>query len=141
MVDFKLTIGDPKSKRTYKAELKSPDADQLLGKKIGTTFRGELLNLPGYEFQITGGSDKAGFPMHPSIESSGKARLLLSKGPGYKPLKKFKGRKERKLVRGSIISSDIVQVNCKVVKWGEKDLAEHFGVTEKKAAESAEAKQ
>ncbi|MGB9675055.1 MAG: 30S ribosomal protein S6e [Candidatus Nanoarchaeia archaeon] len=132
MVEFKINIGDPKSKITYKAELKSPDADQLLGKKIGQTFRGELLGLAGYEFQITGGSDKAGFPMHPSVESSGKARLLLSKGPGYKVPKKFKGRRERKLVRGNTISPDIAQINCKVVKWGEEDLVKHFGVGGKK---------
>ena len=34
MADFKLVIGDSKTKRTYKAELKSPDADQLFGKKM-----------------------------------------------------------------------------------------------------------
>ena len=77
MVEFKIVIGDPKTKRAFKAEIKSPDADQLLGKKIGETFRGELINLPGFEFQITGGSDKAGFPLYNDLEGQGKRRLVL----------------------------------------------------------------
>jgi small subunit ribosomal protein S6e len=137
-MEFKIVIGDPKTKRCFKTELKSPEADQLVGKKIGETFRGELINLPGFEFVITGGSDKAGFPMHPDLEGQGKKRLLLSKNsPGYRAPKKFKGRRERKLVRGNTISSEIVQINCKITKWAEGvDLMKHFNIIEKPKEEA-----
>ncbi|MEM2954472.1 MAG: 30S ribosomal protein S6e [Candidatus Nanoarchaeia archaeon] len=139
MVDFKLVIGDPKTKRCFKTELRAPDSEQLIGKKIGDKFRGELINLPGFEFEITGGSDKAGFPMHSDVQSGGKVRLLLDgTKQGYRPLKKFKGRKERKLVRGNTINSDIVQINCKIVKWGDIDLLQHFGVNLQKSESKIE---
>lgn len=143
MVEFKLVIGDPKTKRAFKSEIKSPDADQLLGKKIGDTFRGELINLPGFEFQITGGSDKAGFPLYNDLEGQGKRRLVLEKGmAGFNEPKKFKGIRVRKLVRGNTIAPDTVQINCKIIKHGEIDLMKHFNVVEKpkevpKAAEVA----
>lgn len=138
MVEIKLVIGDPKTKRTFKAEIKSPDADQLFGKKIGDTFRGELINLPGFEFVITGGSDKAGFPMNPNLIGQGRRRLMLSgKTQGYATPKKFAGRKERRLVRGDTIAADIAQINCKITKHGDIDLMKHFNiiVAEKKPAE------
>jgi small subunit ribosomal protein S6e len=137
MVEFKLVIGDSKTKRSFKSELKSPDAEQLLGKKIGETFRGELINLPGFEFTITGGSDKAGFPCHPDLEGQGKRRLILHKGDiGFNEPKKFKGIRVRKLVRGNTIAPDTVQINCKITKWGEHDLMKHFNVVEKPKAEA-----
>jgi len=82
MPEIKLVIGDSKTKRSFKSEIKSPDADQLMGKKIGDTFRGELIGLPGFEFLITGGSDKAGFPMNTDLEGPGRRRLILN---GTKP--------------------------------------------------------
>jgi small subunit ribosomal protein S6e len=131
MVEFKIVIGDPKTKRAFKSELKSPDADQLLGKKIGETFRGELINLPGFEFTITGGSDKAGFPMNFDLEGQGKRRLILKKGDvGFNEPKKFKGVRVRKLVRGNTIAADTAQINCKITKHGEIDLMKHFNVIE-----------
>lgn len=142
MVEFKIVIGDSKTKRAFKSELKSPDADQLLGKKIGETFRGELINLPGFEFTITGGSDKAGFPMNLDLEGQGKRRLILEKGDvGFKGPKKFKGLRVRKLVRGNTIAPDTVQINCKITKHGEIDLMKHFNVVEKpkEAPKAAEA--
>ena len=136
MVEFKLAIGDPKTKRTFKAELKSPEADQLIGKKIGDKFRGELLGLTGFEFEITGGSDNAGFPMRADIEGVGRKRILHDgKLPGFRPPKKFKGIRKRKTVRGNTIANDIVQINCKIVKWGETDLLKHFGVTKEEKPE------
>ncbi|MEM2874128.1 MAG: 30S ribosomal protein S6e [Candidatus Nanoarchaeia archaeon] len=132
MADVKLIIGDPKSKRTFKTEIKGSDTEQLFGKKIGDTFRGELIGLPGFEFQITGGSDKAGFPMNPDLEGQSRKRLILSgKTQGYIVPKKFKGRRERRLVRGNTIAADIAQINCKIVKYGDIDLMKHFNIIEK----------
>jgi small subunit ribosomal protein S6e len=137
MADFKLTIGDSKTKRTFKADLKSPDADQLVGKKIRENFRGELIGLTGFEFQITGGSDSAGFPMKSDIEGLGRRRLLLSDGFGFKARKE--GQRKRRSIRGNTISNETVQINCKIIKWGEEDLMKHFNIQpkeEKKPASS-----
>ncbi|HIH14378.1 MAG TPA: 30S ribosomal protein S6e [Nanoarchaeota archaeon] len=131
MADFKLVIGDSKTKRTYKAELKSPDADQLFGKKVGEAFRGELIGLTGFEFQITGGTDKAGFAMYPDFDGEGRRRLLLREPPSYHPPKHHKGKLEKKTVRGNTIANDIAQVNCKITKWGDADLMKHFNVVVK----------
>jgi len=63
VTELKLAIGHPKAKRTYKFELKGPDAERLVGKKIGEKFNGAVIGATGYELEITGGSDKSGFPM------------------------------------------------------------------------------
>ncbi len=131
MAEFKLVIGDSKTKRTFKAELKSPDADQLFGKKIGETFRGELIGLTGFEFQITGGTDKAGFAMYNDLDGIGRRRLLMKEPPNYHPPKKHRGKLEKKTNRGNTIAIDISQINCKIIKWGEADLMKHFNVVVK----------
>jgi small subunit ribosomal protein S6e len=141
MAEFKLVIGDSKTKRAFKAELKSPDADQLLGKKIGDVFRGELIGLTGFEFQITGGTDKAGFAMYKNLDGIGRRRLLLKGPPSYHVPKKFKGKQEKKTVRANTIGTDVVQVNCKITKWGETDLMKHFNVIEKPKEAAAPAAQ
>ena len=132
MAEIKLVIADPKTKRSFKSEIKSPEADQLMGKKIGDTFRGELISLSGFEFQITGGSDNAGFPMFKDIESQGRRRLILDgTKPGFKAPKKFTGIRVRKLVRGNTVAADITQINCKITKHGDIDLMKHFNIIEK----------
>ncbi|MFH0869036.1 MAG: S6e family ribosomal protein [archaeon] len=139
--NFKLVIGDSKTKRTYKAELKSPDADQLYGKKVGETFRGELIGLQGFELQITGGTDRAGIAIYKNLEGMGRRRLLLRGPPNYHVPKKFKGKLKKKTVRANTIANDMVQVNCKITKWGTIDLMKHFNVVEKpKEEKSAETK-
>jgi len=135
MAEFKLVISDPKARRAYQIEIKSPDADRLIGKKIGDIIKGELINIPGFEFKITGGSDKQGFPMRPDIPGTKRIRALLSGGPGIKI--KRKGERRRKSVRGNQISEEIVQINMKVVKYGNKSLAAALGKEEKEENESA----
>jgi len=138
--NFKLVIGDSKTKRTFKAELKSPDADQLFNKKIGDTFRGELIGLQGFELQITGGTDKAGFAMYKNLDGVGRRRLLMRGPPNYHVPKKFKGKLTKKTIRANTIGNDIIQVNCKIIKWGDADLMKHFNVQPKEAeAKPAEA--
>ncbi len=120
MVEFKLVISDPKAKKAYQVELKSPDADRLIGKKIGEIIKGELINLAGFEFKITGGSDKQGFPMRADVHGTKRVRILLGNGPGIKV--KRKGERKRKSIRGNQIADDIAQINLKVVKEGSKRL-------------------
>jgi small subunit ribosomal protein S6e len=120
MVSFKLVIADPKIGKSYQVEIKGEDAEKLIGKQIGDRFRGELIGLKGYELAITGGSDREGFPMRKGIPGTKRVKVLLSRGPGFRPRRK--GERKRKSVRGVIISEEIVQINCKVVKWGEQPI-------------------
>lgn len=136
---FKFDIGDPKSKRTFHLEA---EVEPLIGMKLGETVKGEniLPELAGYEFIITGTSDKSGFPALQNIEGSGIRRVLLKKGKGMKA--KRKGLRLRKSIRGNTISTEIVQINLKVSKEGKKPLEEIFGKKEapKAAEEKPEAK-
>jgi small subunit ribosomal protein S6e len=126
---FKIVVADPKTRRAYQKEV-SPSQSGLIGRKIGDKVKGDFLGLPGYELEITGGSDKDGFPMRKDIPGMGRKRALLSGGPGFKPRKK--GERKKKLVRGNTISEDIVQINMKVVTYGKESLAKLFGKEESK---------
>jgi len=125
---FKVVISDPETGKSYQVEVREPDSRKLIGLKIGDTIGGDVVGLPGYELQITGGTDRDGFPMRPDISGTGRASVLLASGPGFFPKKK--GERRRKKVRGSRISEAIVQVNTKVVKKGEKPIENILGVRE-----------
>jgi small subunit ribosomal protein S6e len=119
---FKVNISDPQNGKTFKSEVKDPQARRLLGLRIGDTFDGGIVGLPGYELQITGGTDRDGFPMRDDLAGTGRHDVLLARGPGYRP--KRKGERRRKKVRGNTISEVIVQINTKIVKRGEKPVEE-----------------
>ncbi|MCK4532117.1 MAG: 30S ribosomal protein S6e [Candidatus Aenigmarchaeota archaeon] len=129
---FKLVVSDPKTKKTYQKEVSQKESG-LLNRKIGDRVKGDFLGLSGYEIEITGGSDKQGFPMRPNIQGAARKRVLLTGGPGFHP--KRKGERRRKSVRGNVISQEIVQVNAKIVKYGKKKLEQIFGKKEEKPKE------
>lgn len=126
---FKVVISDPQTGKSYQVEVREPEARKLVGLRIGDSFAGDVVGLPGYELQITGGTDRDGFPMRPDIAGTGRVSVLLASGPGFSPKKG--GERRRKRVRGSRISEAIVQVNTKIVKRGEKSLDELLGAKEK----------
>lgn len=137
---FKIVVSDPKTKKTYQKEVGYKESG-LVGKRIGEKFKGDLVGLSGYELQITGGSDKQGFPMRPDIAGATRKKMLLTGGPGFHPT--TEGERRRKLVRGNTVSEDIVQVNIKVLTHGKETLAKLFGkeeAKEKKAEEKKEEK-
>jgi small subunit ribosomal protein S6e len=119
---FKVVVSDPESGISHQLEAREPGARRLVGLKIGDKFDGEIVGLPGYELQITGGTDKDGFPMRADIAGPRRAYVLLSGPPGFRP--RGRGERRRKRVRGRTISDDIVQINTKIVKKGEKPLEE-----------------
>ncbi len=124
-MEFKVVISDPATGKAYQKVISGANANKLLGKQIGDVINGTLLDLPpDYELKITGGSDKDGFPMRPDLPGTGRKRILLSGGVGYRP--KEKGVRKKKTVRGRVISKDIVQINVKVVKHGKIPLEEFF---------------
>ena len=65
MVEVRFVINDGKTGKTYQKAL---EEETLVGKKIGEVVSGDFLGLEGYELQIRGGSDFAGFPMRPDID-------------------------------------------------------------------------
>lgn len=132
---FKINISE-KSGKTYKMEL---EGEALVGKALHEKVQGNDVSpdLMGYEFEITGASDKAGFPSMDGVEGIGLKRVLFTYGFNMKkrPRRegkvkrsnpKPKGLRLRKTVRGKIISPAIIQINLKVTKEGGKKLAEVF---------------
>jgi len=134
MVEVRLVIGDAKSKKTYQKSIDVDDAKKLIGKKIGEMFRGEAIDLKGYEFEITGGSDSTGVPMRKGVHGRGRKRILTKPGVGFRGREKTKkkirvkhaGLRKKKTVCGEAISEEISQINCKVIKHGDKPLADLF---------------
>jgi small subunit ribosomal protein S6e len=120
MPNFQFIVSNPATRKAYKIEVDQTKAIGLIGKVIGDRFNGDIIGLPGYELQITGGTDKDGFPMHPQVHGPGKKKVILSHPPCFHP--KLKGQRKRKTVRGNTISRDIVQINCKIVKAGPKPI-------------------
>jgi len=141
---FKFNIGTKEGK-TYKFEA---EAQALIDKELHSTVKGEEIreDLEGYEFEISGASDKAGFTMNKDVPGAGRKRVLLTYGKGMHKGPKREGKKEqstkspkglrlRKNMRGRMISDDISQINLKMVKVGKTSLKNIF----EPKAEAAEA--
>ena len=124
---FKINISH--KGKTHKVETEN---EGLIGLFIGQKVKGEEFSteLSGYELEITGTSDKAGFPGFVEHSGSQLKRVLLRYGKGMwrmpKGLRKKttvrrpKGLRLRKTIRGKEISADTVQINTKVLKEGSK---------------------
>jgi len=147
---FKINIAE-KSGKTYKLEL---ETEGFLGKELHSKIQGkELLpNLNGYEFEITGASDKSGFTAHEDVQGVGTKRILLTYGKAMKKRPRREGKKKvsnpkpkglrlRKTVRGRVISPEIVQINLKILKEGPKKLSEIFPDQNKPEEQPKEEKQ
>ena len=135
---FKIVVSEPKSKKAWQIE---KDAPSLIGKKIGEKIDGSAIGLSGFTLQITGGSDKDGFPMRQDLEGVLRKKALLTKGVGFRGTKKIrkvkykvKGMRKRKYIRGNTVSDSIIQVNCKVVE-GEGDIPMILGIPPKEKKE------
>ncbi len=121
IMPFKINIGH--KGKTWKI---ATESEALVGKSVGEKFDGKELSadLEGYELEIKGGSDIAGFPLFKEAEGIGLKRVMFSKGWGMHA--KEKGLRLRKTVRGKTISTAVVQINLMVVKEGAKKLEEAF---------------
>lgn len=135
MVEFKVVVNDVKTGKSFNIPVSGHHANSLIGKKINDEVDGIFVSLPGYKLQITGGTDKDGFPMRPDVPGSARRRLLLSRGLGYKPIER--GKRKKKSIRGNTINQEIVQVNMKVMKPGAKPI-EDLVKSEGKPAEKTE---
>lgn len=132
-MDFRVVVSDPKSGKAYQVELKDPGASKFLGKRIGDKIEGDVLGMPGYSVQVTGGSDREGFPMRSDLPGTKRRKILLSSGAGYHPT--AKGRKRRMSIHGKEIAPDIGQINVKIVEAGTKPVEELLGKAPKEEKE------
>jgi small subunit ribosomal protein S6e len=118
---FKLNISD--RGKAWKVESES---EFFVGKSLGDKIQGKEIKpeLEGYEFEISGGSDLAGFPLSKDVPGLALKSLLLTKGFGMRD--NTEGVRRRKTVRGKTISASVSLINLKVVKSGAKKFEEIF---------------
>lgn len=112
MAQFKLVISDPKTRKSESKELKDADARLLLGRRVGEVVDASGIGLG--KIMVTGGSDRAGFPMRRDVLGAGKKYVLMTVGVGFRS--REEGAKKRKLVRGNTITEEIYQVNVKKIE-------------------------
>jgi len=117
MPAFKLTVSDPKTKKGESKEVKDAEARIFLGKRLGEMVDASSIGLG--KVMITGGSDKAGFPMRHDVLGGGKNYVLMTAGTGFHSSEE--GVKKRKLVRGNTVTEEIYQLNLKKVEEHEKE--------------------
>lgn len=118
MVKFKIIVSNPEDGTSKVVELEETKAAPLIGRKIGETIDGAIVDMPAYKLLIRGGSDTDGVPMRPNVHGGGRRKVILSGGAGFNP--KRKGERKRKTVRGDIITDEITQINTKIVEKPKK---------------------
>jgi len=132
---FKINISE-KNGKTYHLET---EGEEIIGKELHDRIDGVDVSdkLNGYEFEITGTSDSAGFTSSEKVEGTELKKVLLGYGKGMHKRPRREGKKKvsnfkpkglrmRKTVRGRVISPAIVQINLKIIKEGSKKLSEIF---------------
>ncbi len=142
---YKFNIATKQGK-TFKLEAESTAVD---GKKLHETLLGKDISedLEGYEFEITGASDKSGFTHMKGVEGFTRKKKLLSYGKGMHKRPKKEGKKKqsnptpgglrmRKTVRGEILSDKTSQINLKIIKPGKKKLNEIFSDQNKDSSDT-----
>lgn len=128
-MEFKIVISDTKSGKSVQRTVAEQNAKFFIGKKLGEKFKGESIDLQGFEFEISGGSDFAGFPMRKGVPGPVRKKVLTGKGVGFNPHGKKhhrykKGLRKRRTVCGDTIHEKITQINLKVLKEGSEKLFE-----------------
>ena len=117
LAQFKLVVSDPKTGKSQAHEVKDASAQVLIGRKIGDMVDGTALGIDG-KIKLTGGSDKAGFPMRGDVLGGGKNYVLMSAGVGFRS--GVKGAKRRRMVRGNTVTEELFQLNARKVEEASK---------------------
>jgi len=118
LAKFKIIISDPDLGTSKTVELEETRTVPLIGRRVGEVLDGAIVGLSGHKVQITGGSDKDGFPMRPSVHGGVRRKIILGGGVGFNP--KDEGQRRRKTVRGNVITDEIVQINMKIIEKPKK---------------------
>ncbi len=132
--------------KSYSLKIGGTNFNQFLGKKIGDTIDGLFVGegdvtLSGYTLEIAGGSDKTGTAMRRDLAGGARKSILVTESTGFKGHKlvhknskryryKPDGLRKRRVFRGNTVTQDTRQINLKVVKHGNKGLAELLGSDE-----------
>jgi small subunit ribosomal protein S6e len=118
MAKFKVIVSDPETGTSKIVELEEARAAPFIGRKIGESVDGAVVDLPAHKLRITGGSDRDGVPIRPNVHGGVRRNVVLSGGVGFNPHRK--GERRRKTVRGNIITDEIVQINTKITEKPKK---------------------
>lgn len=135
MVDLRIVISDPKTGKSVQREVKEEHRKPFHGLRLGDKVRGELMDLTGFEFTLTGGSDDSGFPMRKDVQGFAKKQILAAKGVGIRENLK-NGLKIRKTVAGNTVGPQTAQLNLKIEKAGKENI-----FPKKEAAKAEEKKE
>ncbi len=138
MAKFKIIVSDPETGKSRAVEVEGARAVPLVGRRLGEVVDGSAVGMSGYKLRVTGGSDKDGFPMRPNVHGGVRVSVILSEGVGFHPSRG--GERQRKTLRGNVITEEIVQINMKVVEKPKKKEKKEKGKKrkEKTGGESAE---
>lgn len=118
MAKFKVIVSDPEAGTSKIVELEEARATPFIGRKIGESVDGAVVDLPAHKLRITGGSDRDGVPIRPNVHGGVRRNVVLSGGVGFNPHRK--GERRRKTVRGNIITDEIIQINTKITEKPKK---------------------
>jgi len=118
MAKFKVIVSDPETGTSKVVELEEARAAPFIGRKIGEAVDGAVVDLPAHKLQIRGGSDRDGVPMRSNVHGGVRRNVVLSGGAGFNP--HDKGERRRKAVRGNVITTEIVQINTKIIEKPKK---------------------
>ncbi len=135
MAKFKVIVSDPEAGTSKIVELEETRAAPLIGRKIGESVDGAVVDLPAHKLKITGGSDRDGVPMRPNVHGGVRRKVVISGGVGFKP--QDKGERRRKTVRGNVITDEIVQINTKITEKPKKPAENKKEQVPKKPAAAA----
>ncbi|XP_041368636.1 40S ribosomal protein S6 [Gigantopelta aegis] len=102
-----------------------PFYDKRISAEVSADSLGD--EWKGYILRITGGNDKQGFPMKQGVLTTGRVRLLLSKGHSCFRVRRS-GERRRKSVRGCIVDSNLSVLSVIIIKKGEQEIP---GLTDK----------
>ncbi|WP_178915255.1 30S ribosomal protein S6e [Natronomonas gomsonensis] len=125
MADFQVVVGDPEEGTTHSFDVDGQDANRFIGRSLGETVDGDAVGLPGYELELTGGSDTSGRPMREDVTGTRTKAILLEGGVGFEP--SVDGERKRVTVRGAEVSDDTRQINAKIVGRGDQSVEELLG--------------
>jgi len=118
---FKINISH--KGRTFKVET---DNESFIRMKIGDKINGDMISadFDGYELQISGTADIAGFPGIKGQVGPQLRKILLTKNETGMRNSRHDGLRLKKSVRGEEISDKTSQINMIVAKEGKKKFDE-----------------
>ncbi len=134
MAELKVVINDTKSGKSYQKVLSN---NPYINNKVGDKVDGDALGLSGYELEIRGASDNAGFPIRKDVPGVGRKRIIITSGPGLRLKRAPDGMRVKKTIVSNFIDNQIAQVNVKVLKYGAQSVEDVLGIKKEEVKATA----